>query len=269
MAITTLDGFIAAAKQLVPYYKTATMTTVALRYFTCHDEAGNPGAATLNVGNTANGLVPTDATTGFPVINAFGSGASGYLAIVNFNNTVATNLLLYDRLFHAGAFSFNANVTLTAQPAFSGRCPDYSGGANWGAGNEIWLEQVTASTGTQSVAVTYTNQAGVTGRTTGVFSVGAAFTVGSMIKLPLQAGDSGVQKIESVVGTVATAGTFNILVARPLWMARVPVANGGDVHGIDRTGMPVVYADSALALATQPDSTSAGLPSLHLTIANG
>lgn len=264
MAITTLDGYIAAPKQIIPYYKTAAMTTVALRYFTFHDEAGNPGAATLAVGNTANGLVPTDATTGYPVINAFGGGATGYITQIQYSNTVAANLLLYDRLFNAGAYSFNANVTLTAQPSYLARTPD-------GAGNgcEIWLEQVTASTGTQSVAVTYTNQAGTAGRTTGTFSVGAAFTVGSMIKLPLQAGDSGVQKIESVVGTVATAGTFNIVVMRPLWMQRIPVANAGEVHGLDKTGMPVIYADSALALAVQPDSTGSGLPSLYITVANG
>ena len=47
----------------------------------------------------------------------------------------------------------------------------------------------------------------------------AALTLGKMFQLPLQAGDSGVQKIESVVvtnGTTAmTAGNFNVLVLRP------------------------------------------------------
>lgn len=63
--------------------------------------------------------------------------------------------------------------------------------------------------GSQSIAVTYTNQDGVTGRTTGtIAATGVAPIVGRMLQLPLQAGDTGVQKIESVTSTVSTAGTF-------------------------------------------------------------
>jgi hypothetical protein len=264
MAILSEDNYIAAAKQEVQFIKTAARTTVATGWFSLLDLAGQPGAGVLAVGNTANGLVPTDATTGYPVLNAFGGGAKGYVSIVEYSSIVASRLRLYDRLFNAGAFAFNANVALTAQPSYAARVPnaDYKG-------TQIWIEAVTAFTGNLSVAVTYTNQDGTAGRTTGTFATGAALTVGRMMQLPFQAGDNGVQQITNVVGTVATAGTFNVIVLRPLWTGRVKIANDGDVHGLDKTGLIEVFADSALQVMCAADSTSSGIMDLQIEVSNG
>jgi hypothetical protein len=259
MTISTFDEWIASSKQLIPYSKSA-RTTVANGWFTVHDLDGNPGkASALAVGNTANGAVPTDATSGYPSIT-FSTG-TGYLSSVMFGNTVGCRMTVYDRLFHSGAHNFNAADTLTSQPSYGGRVPS----ANY-AGLELWVECVTAFTGTPSVAITYTNQAGTTGKTTGTVSMGAALTVGRMVQVPLASGDSGLQKVESVTATVASAGTFNVVVLRPLWSGRVAFANSGDVHGMDRTGMPQVFGDSALALMVNADSTSSGGPDLALVI---
>jgi len=261
MSILTFDQWIAANKQVIPYSKTAARTTVAQRWFSVVDLAGNPGAGVLAAGSTGSGVVPTDATAGYPPIT-FTTGI-GYLSSVDFGSTASCRMALVDRLFHSGAHAFNAGDTLTSQPSYAGRIP----GSNY-AGTQIWYEQVAAATGNQSVAVGYTNQAGVTGRTTGTIALGVAPTVGSLFLLPLQSGDSGVQKIESVTGTVATVGTFNIFVCRPLWNGRITVANGGDVHGLDRTAMPQVFADSALMLLINADATSSGAPDLMMVIAN-
>jgi hypothetical protein len=262
MTITTLDGYIAAAKQQVQIDKTASYTTVAANWSTLFHLAGNPGAGTLNVGNTANGLVPTDAVAGFPIINAF--GGTGYLAQVRFGNTVIGRLRLYDRLFHAGAYAFNANVTLASQPSYAGRIVD----GNYGE-TELWIEVVTAMTGALAVTVTYTNQSGVTGRSTGAFSLPSGAIVGRMFQMPLQAGDTGIQKIESVVGATATAGTFNVVVARPLWSGAVLVAGGGDNHGMDQTGLPQIFADSALCAQIAAASTASGNPEMSMTVVDG
>ena len=265
MSITTFDGLIAAARQIVPWTKTASRTSVAAIPFSVFDLAGNPGAGTLAGTSTTAGVVPDDTTAGCPLLNAFGGGNTGYLAAVDFYSSVACWIQLYDLLWKGGAYAFNANVTLSAQPSYSARVP---GGTDF-TGLQIWLETVTAFTGNQSIAVTYTNQAGTTGRTTGTIATGVAPTLGRMLQLPLQAGDSGVQKIESVVSTVATVGTFNVLVLRPLWAGRVPVANGGDTHGPDKTGLPQLFATSALFQIITADSTATGIPSLQLDITNG
>ncbi len=265
MAITTLDGLIGAAKQVIAYLKTASRTTIASGWFSYFDVAGNPGGGTLAGSSTANGVVPTDATAGCPTINAFGGGAKGYLSQIDFGNTVACRMRLFDMLFKAGAYAFNAATSLASQPAYSSRIP---GGTDYN-GLQIWFEAVTAFTGNLSLAVTYTNEAGTTGRTTGTIAFGFAPTLGRMVQLPLQAGDRGVQKIESVTATVSSVGTFNILVLRELWSARVRSVNDGGTHGPLETGMPEVFADSALVVAVCPDSTAGGIPELGLVISNG
>jgi hypothetical protein len=265
MTITTLDQYIAAPSQQVSIIKTAAVTSVATNSTQVIQAAGSPGAGTLAGTNTANGVVPTDATAGFPVINAFGGGATGYISKISFGSTVASRLHLFDCLFKAGAYAFNANVALTSQPSYSSRV---LGGTDF-TNTEIWIEAVTAFTGNQSIAITYTNQAGTTGRTTGTIATGVAPIIGRMRQLPLAAGDTGVQKIESVVSTVSTAGTFNVLVLRRLWSGRVIFANFGDVHDFLKTGMPIIFADSALMVVPQPDATTTGVFEVVAEIVNG
>jgi hypothetical protein len=264
MAIASLDNYIASAKQTLYWMKTASRTSVAAIPFSVFDLAGQPGAGTLAGASTTAGIVPDDTVAGYPSINAYGGGNTGYLTRVNYFGSVAENLWLYDRLFLAGAYSFNASQTLSAQPSYSARIPnaDYTG-------TQIWIETVTTFTGNLSIAVTYTNQSGTTGRTTGTIATGVAPTIGRCINLPLQAGDTGVQKIESVTATVATVGTFNVMVLRPLWVNRVTVANAGDVNDLLRTGMPQVPATAALYVLVQPDSTATGLTNALIEIANG
>lgn len=266
MAITTRDGLIAAqaAAQRCRLMKTATRTSVATVAFSVFDLAGDPGAGTLAGANTANGVVPTDATTGCPTINAFGASATGYISRVEASSPVACRLAIYDMVFKAGAYAFNANVTLATQPSYASRMPssDYKG-------TEIWLEAVTAFTGNQTIQIGYTNESGTASRSTGAIATGVAPTVGRMQKLPLQAGDRGLQKIDSVVSTVSTAGTFNVLVLRKLWEGRIRAANDQIVHGPDLTGLPIVFADSALILVVTADSTSTSTPEVVLDIING
>lgn len=275
MAISTLDGYIGASKQRIPFVKTATRTSVALIPFSVFDIAGNPAAGTLAGTSTANGVVPTTATNGTPNINPFGGSAVGYLTKVEYYSSVLSYLYLYDLLFKAGNYAYNSGTTnLSSQPAISSRCPDYSGGSTFGNGNEIWIEVVAAMTNATAwqVQVTYTNSAGTTGRTSIVSAAqaAAALTVGKMFQLALQAGDSGVQKIESVIVTTgaATAGSFNVLIMRKLWSNRIAIANSGGIDDILKTGAPIVYEDSALVMVVQPDSTSTGLPNLNIEISN-
>lgn len=269
MAITTLDGYVGSSKQRVTWMKTGTRTLVAAMPYTIFDIAGSPGAGTLAIGNTANGLVPTDATTGYPVIGTF-SGNQGYISKVEFGSSVPCCFDLYDRLFAAGAYAYNSGTTsLSAQPSYSGRIPTNYNGL------QVWMEVVTAMTSATAwtVHITYTDQDGGTG------AVGpdlptmaaAALPIGRMYQLPLAAGDSGIQKIESVVVTTgsATAGSFNVMVLRPLWFGRVICANGGDVHDLLRTGFPRIYEDSALYMILYADSTAVGLPDCSIQIAMG
>lgn len=262
MPIATLDQYLAAPKFEVDFFRTASRTAVAGQPFSVFDLAGSPGAGTLAVGNTAAGIVPTHAINGYPKFGSFG-GLRGFVTGLDFGSTVACRVALYDCLFSAGAYAFNAGtVTLASQPSYAARVP----AANYN-GIELWIEAVAAFTGNLSVAITYTNQAGVTGRTTGTFNTGVALIVGRMMRVPLAAGDTGIQQITSITPSVATAGTFNVHVMRRLRSARVRVNNDGDVYDFLKTRNPEIFETSAIRVVVTPDGTATGQPEFKLEIA--
>lgn len=262
MSIQSLDDYISAKKQRVIIQRTASITSVAYNQSQTLHLAGNPGAGVLAGSNTANGVVPTDATAGCPIIDAFDSGAVGYLSGLELHSPVAGDFTIYDMLFKAGAYAYNANTTLASQPSFSSRVPN--GNYN---GLELWLEAVTAFTGNQSCRCTYLDQGGNAGDT-GVIATGVAPIIGRMYRMPFASGDSGIRQLNSVVGSVSTVGTFNVLILRPLCTVRIPVANGIVKYDFTQTGLPQVYEDSALLCLPRADSTATSTPWCALEIAN-
>jgi hypothetical protein len=272
MSINTLDQWIASRKQRVTWMKTGARTTLAAFPFNLMELAGNPGAGNLTLSNTANGIVPVNGDAGYPLITSF-AGNLGYISKVEFSNSVACTFDVYDRLFVAGSFTYAAQTnSLTAQPSYAGRILN----SNYG-GLQAWIEVTTPFlTGNNwTVHITYTDQDGNAGAIGPDLPVMAAagLTLGRMYQLPLAAGDSGIQKIESVVvtnGTTAmTAGAFNVMVLNPLWFGRVPVANGGDVHDLLRTGMPQIFDTSALYCLLTTDAAASGFPDLSIQVAMG
>lgn len=268
MPITTLDGLVGAVKQKRQWNKTTTRSSIAGTPFSVFDVAGSPGAGTLAGTSTTIGVVPTSATAGTVPLDTFAGGSVGYLAALNAANTVPSTIVVYDLLWKGGAYAFNASTTGNTPTSFLSRIPGGTAAACAGQ-TEIWVEQVTAATGNQAVSVTYTNQAGTTNRVTGAFGIGAAPTIGRMWQLPLVSGDTGVSAVTGVAGTVATAGTFNVLVMRPLVRLRIPIANSSDTFDFTRTGLPQIYSDTAFFVQIVPDSTNTGTPALLFDIAVG
>ena len=268
MAITSLDDYIAAQKQLVHLYRIGNRPVVANYWYSLMGLNGVPSPGVLAGSNTANGVLETDAIAGYPNIRAFPTSGKGYVTRVSACNNYVCRLRLYDVLVKAGAYSYNANVSLTSQPSISSRLPlDLSSNPCYDQ-VELWYECVTAITGSgMTVTVTYTDQDGNTGATTGAYQVGAT-PVARLIQLPLAAGDVGVRKIESVAGAVGTAGTFNILLMRPICEVRVNSANQMSLLGLDATGFAEVFADSALTMILSGDSTSSGTLDAFVEIAS-
>lgn len=271
MAITDFGTLSLAPKQRLHILKTGSIASLAGLPFTVFDQAGNPGAGAINPANTTTGLVPTDATTGYPTINAFSGGATGYLSQVIFTSSVACTLMVFDRLFTVGNITMTTatvTTTLGSQPSYAARVPNGDYGEL-----EIWLETgaPALSNVAHTVSVGYTKEDGVTsGRSTGNLTA-QNLTARRMSQFPLQAGDVGPYKIDSITanGIASSAGVFNINVMRPLWSGRVDTAGRQYTHGPLETQCPIVYADSALFLMVIPDSTATGIPSVRFFINNG
>lgn len=262
MAIASYSDYLAAAKQLVIQKKTASITTVAQAWSSPFNQAGTPGAGVLAGTDTVAGVVPTDATAGCPNIIDFAGGAQGYLTRLNAYSSVTGLIMLADMLWKGGAYAFNANVTLTGQPSYASRVP---GGTDF-TGCEIFLEAVTGFTGNQSIRILYTDGGDVS-RDTGVITTGVAPIVGRMFRMPL-VGGNGVKRIDQVISSVSTVGTFNVLVLRPLAYVRIPVAGYSEQRDFLGTGAPEVFQNSALITIARPDGTALGLPEWDIEIAS-
>ncbi len=258
MSILTAADIESSHRQLVQISK-ANATGGAVTWRTLDNSGGNPSALGLAPGNTANGIVPTDpamfgaggtaAPIGYPNVQ-FGSG-NGYINWIEYLcNQAPTRCYMFDRVFLAGSYAFNAAVTLTSQPSFAARVPngDYSG-------LQIWAQIASTITGTQNVTVTYTDQDGNGGATTGAIAMLAGVT-GTCQMLPLAAGDSGVQLIETVTGTVSSVGTFNIFIARPLAILNAPTALQIYTRSFEQLCMPEIYPGSAIATMMHTNNTA-------------
>jgi len=81
-----------------------------------------------------------------------------------------------------------------------------------------------------TVTISYTNSAGVSGRTSTATTIGGGSyrELGVLLPIPLQAGDTGVRSIESVTlaATTGTAGNFGVCLFKPLSMISLESATG-------------------------------------------
>jgi hypothetical protein len=265
MAIQSMDALVAALPgQHFHLYKTTAATVVAANWHTLWDRPGRPGPGTLSIGNTTSGVIPTQATVGALTFTNAAGGQKTYLGRLSATSSVVCTIELYDRVWHAGSFSCAAltTFTLTGQPALTR--------FTTGEDVEIWLEINTAmAASATTVTVTYTNSQGVAGRTSGVNTL-TSFITGRMVPCALQAGDTGVQKIESViVGGVTNTGTFNVVLVKALAEVMVTVASGGAVVDPLGLGLPEIPADACLALMAVSNTTNSGVPNIALNIVTG
>jgi hypothetical protein len=140
-----------------------------------------------------------------------------------------------------------------------------------GAGVMMMPVTVAARTGGQQFYVTYTNQSGVTGRTSGTVTQNTATTIGSVTHtntavingagpfIPLQDGDTGVRAVESVVMVGPDVGLMSIILVKPL--AQVCFREITTPYEKDlmmfQNDMPRIYDDAFLNFICLPLGTLA------------
>ena len=200
---------------------------------------------------TLQGAIPFTPATG---------GRDKHLIGASITPLTAGVYLLYDRLFHEGGLS----GTSTAAQTIQGSTPTPALTRNTGGAGNIAFYEIYTIIGTASttLTMTYTNQAG-TGSRTSTINIGATGfrEVTRMQRIPLAAGDSGIQAIEQIqlTATTGTAGNFGITIAQPL--AWIPVGAAGTMGWRDYTtglpGIPVIDPNACLALMFIPSAATA------------
>lgn len=268
MAINSLADYATALKQRVVFNKGG-VSVFGLYYVSTLYAAGIPEASSALSGLAVTGDVPVSGDVGFPRIQPF--SGNGYLSGVEFYSGSDTNqgrVMLYDRLFHCGPYPQNAaSQTLSGQPSFSSRVP---GGTDY-AGTQLFLElkNLFITPSSYTVTITYTNQAGTTGRSTSIVvgATGGSTGTNWAVPIPLASGDCGIQTIESVSGSAGPAGDFCLFIARPLWLGFSDVSVvGPKVEPMDSVGMPEVFSDSALAMLYASTSSGVAISGSELSL---
>jgi len=217
---------------------------------------GMPGGGAI----PTTGAIPTRTTQGALPYTAAGGGREKFALTVGLTSSVAGVFTLYDRLFHIGGLSGTVTTAQTVQ----GSTPTPALTRNTGGvGNVVFVEIYTLIGNTaQTITMTYTNQAGTTGRISTAVAIGGSNNreATRVIMLPLQGADTGVRAVESVTlsGSTATAGEFGVIIARPFPL--LPVATAGMAVIRDwTTGLPMPpdVNDMCLSLLFFPAASTA------------
>lgn len=183
----------------------------------------------------ASSYPETIANINYP-FDVFNSDAGEYSVIGGRINPTAAGIsyggyIFIDRLSHqAGLNASSVSVQTTNLP--TAPLPRYTDGRNVILGIEIYTQIGATAT---TLTVSYTNEFGVSGRTTSpiVFGGTGARETGRFLIASLEGTDNGVRSVESVTlaGTTGTAGNFGIVLFKPLFM--FPINNADGPHICD------------------------------------
>lgn len=257
MPITTLDALIAGMQAPVEFAKVGAGTQVVGRIYSPFYVAGSPGAAPVPTPGMA-GAALTSYAGQLPFVTNLTAGVDEYLARFAAQCNAVGTLLLADRLWHNSGIG----VTVTgAQAINSVAFPprDAVGSAN-GERILVGLELSTATgTGASVISISYTNQAGASGRTGNPRVPYAASSIaGSFYDFMLAEGDTGVRSIQSYTSTVSmSSGAVHLVAYRVLARLGIPLASVD--HAIDAltAGMPRLFDNSVPFLLWVPGATVA------------
>ena len=269
MAITTQDGIIANLLPPYTFIKTSGTLEAAGVYYSPVYVAGAPGAMAA----PASGLSGAAITSRSGLISVPTPGAgNSYLAGFSAFATVAGTYELIDRLWDNSGLVV---TTTTAQTINSVAWPARDmDGATDGRGVMVGLEVRTATTNASAITnmtFSYTNSDGVAGRTGTIPSFPATAAIGTFVEGYLQAGDEGIQSLQSwTLGTSLAAGAVHLVAFRRIGL---PANCGGAGFGRDLdalgAGFTRLYDGTCLQPLWMPSATTAVTINSRVLITQG
>jgi hypothetical protein len=252
MAITTLAGVVSGLQPPYCYQKGTSNINGGMQVTSMYAQGSMPAAATYTGVTTLNGIALSNPVPGQIPWNDPPSG-NAYLARLSGSQlgiSACGGIALVDRLWHNGGIDITGAggaaqaITTPSWPARD------NNGTTLGDGVLVALEIETNATGTAppqtSTILTYTNSAGVTGRTSNpvVAPLASDFSP-RVIIFGLQAGDAGVRSIQSLTlpGSSWLTGTIHLIAFRFIAYCDMPSIGSGALDAV--TGcLPRMYNGS-------------------------
>jgi hypothetical protein len=263
VAITDRASFLAAYKSAQWYHVgiSSLGVTAGLRQRSLWGAYNWPLASAMAVGDTTNGVIPTNSSPNAVPFKSFGGSNTGYLLGMRAACSQEGTLVLYDRLWHYGARAFSTTSAGITQPSLT-RALGY-------LDVELWAEVVT--TGTLSVlTATVTDDKGTSGRT--VTLTGApANSIGAMMRFGVtstgQQGCAGIQSVQSIIASGNGTATYNLFLMRRIHQMHIRPGghecNRNDHH---QTRCAPIQPNSCLAMYFFPLSATASTFNAQLLI---
>lgn len=274
MAISTLDGVAAGARQIAPFIKASSGTLVAGRPYSWWAAAGIPGAGSFSGSLAGATLSSSDAGS---IVRGNPVSGNSYLHSVRGTpgNTQTGVVFLIDRLWNNGGITITSTSAQTVNSVtWPSRCPTSATDdtpATSGFGVLIGCE-VSAATGagTPTITLSYTNSAGTASRSaTNLIPTVASSAAGSFYPIGLQAGDTGVQSIQTMtLSATWTSGTINLVAYRVIAAfaySNIATINLDPLSG----GMGRIYDNSCLSFLATQNNTTALIPAFTVTETQG
>lgn len=251
MAITTLAGVLSGLIPPQPFAKAAQSggtTNIPVSYWA---SGGFPRAGSYD--STLNGVALTSPITGqIPFTNP----ASGNTYLAKLSGTVGSSgsstVHLMDRLWHNGGI---ATSTATPQTIVTPTWPARDDtGSTGGVGVILAIEASAATAATVNASISYTNSGGVSGRTSIGGNIINVYT-GDFIYMTLQAGDVGVQSVQSITVNLAAGVVVNVVAYRRLATVTNPFLARSAVGDAVSLGMPRMFNSSVPFLVAETSAT--------------
>jgi len=241
------------------FAKNATATLVAGRPTSLYTLAGNPGAGTANTGLTGANYVSSTTVPNGIIYHQDPASGNSYLArFEGVSSAQPGVLLLLDRLWDCGPAVSSTSAQTITQPTLPARDAN---GATAGAGVLLAIETIAATSSTAAViSVTYTNSGGTGSRTAAFIDLPTAATnaIGNWYRIGLQAGDYGVQSVQSVTFTTDwTSGTIALVAYRLLAAMELPGTGIPNALDLLTGGFPQLYNGTCPFLVFVPSTTTA------------
>lgn len=249
----TAESIVAGTQPLFTIGKGSQTTEGLGTVHSLWKSAGFPTAGATPPAFNTSGYVPDRTTTGAAPFNNPAAGNS-YLARMDAWGPTSGVLVLYDRLWACSGFSTtNTGLQTITNQSDVGRYTVYEG-------IELWLEVYAAPGATGATwTITYTNQSSAGSRTATYTHPANAETVGQMMPVSLQAGDTGIRSVQSLQCSVSsgTQGDVGITLLRRI--GTIPITVGGLNFDAFQLALPRILDNACLAFKVYCSTTSTGI----------